>query len=529
MQEKESLKIKKRTNSSRKKKKRGKGKKLFFTLVFVFFFLSSTMDSPDGSPVASQPKGNASQPSELNRQAQELRGALYVAGKALSSVPTMVEAFSEAPYSVDRSQLIVTPAQVPRMMKYGIIEGAQDPDPLSNVPRLGPAPWRDQIPRRPALPAATRVWLPQEFFVQDSRGASARTSLGYNYFHGNRVYNGLFIATQAPVVKTKKVNGVNFVYDTRADFWLAVRTNNVRCIVMLASWSEDPHVTPYLPIAHKDLTEVYYAFWGGMPPPENEMNKPEGPPGWLIRVAVTVTAVEDRAARAITLRDVSLTFSVRNPSDGTVVTDTNVHHVRHIHYYSWPDGGVPSRVDDMLGLISVGAPWLLDHQSHTPTMVHCLAGHGRTGTLLTTLAAFRDTVASPSEDTKLSERLLLAFYLLRNERYFLVQNSIQLIYSFACYVLLLSAAQGGTNVPLISNVRSISAKQAERLRSSVPLTCVHCLKEVGTVAELTRLESAEDQTWINFCSKQCAARFARHQWPAATLRQLTELPRSSAP
>ncbi len=463
-------------------------------------------------------EGFVSRASPLNEQAAYLRHVLEVASAALSRVPSLVEDFSEAPNSLEDAELHVPPALSERVAAYGVVPGAQAAPPGGNVPTLAEAPWRDQVPRRPALPAATRLWLPTEFHVQSTTGERLAARPGYNYFHGNLVFHGMYLATQAPPVRRVRNQDVDREYDARADFWLAVRQSGARCIVMLAAWSEGHAVRPYLPLHNGDQPVAYYIFPGAEPPPVGSYPSGAEPPGWCIRATVRLLEAQHIPARDIDVRRLSVEFAVRDAATGRVVRDAYVHHVQHVHYYAWPDGGIPTRVEALLGLASVASGALLGNTPNEPTVVHCLAGHGRTGTLLTALAAVRSW--QRNGEATLTQHLLNNFYALRKERFFMVQNSLQLLYAHACFAALLAARQrssGPSAAPLIVNVAAV-AGHIGAAPAGAARVCVRCLNEAPTVRDLVRVDSLADGTTINFCSAACARRFVREQWPAAAAR-----------
>ncbi|GMS97160.1 hypothetical protein PENTCL1PPCAC_19335, partial [Pristionchus entomophagus] len=64
------------------------------------------------------------------------------------------------------------------------------------------------------------------------------------------------------------------------------------------------------------------------------------------------------------------------------------HRVRHIFFNKWPDFDVPETVAPVVAIVQ----WLEEHGSmsmQSPLLVHCMAGVGRTGSLILTLMALR--------------------------------------------------------------------------------------------------------------------------------------------
>lgn len=453
-------------------------------------------------------------PNNMNESVVSLRHALDTAGQALSGIPELVTQFSDAPNG-SRTTLFVSRENERSADERGFIPGAQDPDPGSNVPRLAQAYWRDQVVTRPALPARTRVWLPTEFHVRSTFGRpepkTAVAVLGYNYFHGNLVGDGLYIATQSPVVRKMRVNHLHYTFDTRADFWIAVRTKNVRGVVMLSDWDEES-VVPYLPLDADKV--VYYAYQSGFPVSDGEIAA--GRPGaWLIRVTVTLQSRTTNEKFGIVIRDLEARYAVRSPNATSgavdIVEDDTPHKLRHCHYTRWPDGGIPTDPGDIVGVYATFMKELLRNTTNEPTMVHCLAGHGRTGTLLTTSLALRRHRSTNGPN--LTAHLLQCFFALRMDRNFLVHNQVQLMFSYVCYVLMLKAVQdGANNVAVLDNVKRIHAALTST-RPAASIACVNCLEAIPNYSSIISKFVVGVAT--NFCSAACCSQYTMRNDPTA--------------
>ncbi|BFZ10466.1 hypothetical protein BsWGS_13505 [Bradybaena similaris] len=63
-----------------------------------------------------------------------------------------------------------------------------------------------------------------------------------------------------------------------------------------------------------------------------------------------------------------------------VTNGGEVHTVTHLHYYGWPDHGIPKNPDDIRDIIDNMRSIRLN--SKAPALVHCSAGCGRTGTII---------------------------------------------------------------------------------------------------------------------------------------------------
>lgn len=442
---------------------------------------------------------------DYNAAAVATRHALDVAGQALNGVPPLIAAFQRTPGDAYYASIEIPEVHQDTARNYGVVPGAQDPDPGTNVPVMRQAYWRDQVPTRPALPALTRVWLPEEFFVSAKVGGRVKKAgvrLDYNYFNGNLVGNRLYIPTQAPVVRQVDVNGINFTFDTRADFWLIARTKNVRAVVMLAAWTEVNGVRQYIPFGAETVT--YYAYEGGFPVSDADLA--QGNPGnWLVRVSVRATSTTAYAELGIVVRDLEARYAVqsRDPNGAaTIVEDDTPHNLRHIYFEAWPDGHFPADPGSVLKLISVAKRELLENKPEYPTMVHCLAGHGRTGTLLSIVYALR---TGRERGVDLSLHFLERFRELRKERYFLVQNAQQFVFGYSCYVLLLAAVQANNpNVLVIEDVKRIHAAYKESAPAHASI-CVRCFAPLAPNATpvVVNVEGAQ----AKFCTSLCSIQF----------------------
>uniref|UniRef100_A0A8C5UBN5 Tyrosine-protein phosphatase non-receptor type 23 n=1 Tax=Malurus cyaneus samueli TaxID=2593467 RepID=A0A8C5UBN5_9PASS len=172
-----------------------------------------------------------------------------------------------------------------------------------------------------------------------------------DYINASRVedlspYCPALIATQAPLV------------GTAADFWLMIYEQKVSVVVMLVSEQElDKKVLRYFPsergqpVAQGPLTLV------------------------LTSLRVTPTHVE----RMLTLqyRDQSLKRTVA-----------------HLQFTSWPELGLPDSKGSLLRFIQeVHGHYLHQRPLHTPVVVHCSSGVGRTGAFCLLYAAVQEVEA----------------------------------------------------------------------------------------------------------------------------------------
>ncbi len=439
--------------------------------------------------VAAAPATTVGHP--LNTAVQELYVALSAASSVLSNVPNLVRAFDDAPHSLREDEVDTS------LFDPGLWRDLGQTDQED-------APFRNLSVERPALPASTRVKLPPLLYASNRQGRNASTILGYQYFNGNFVMDRRYIATQHPSLHTVNnfLDAFTVVFDTRADFWLVIRSTNTRAIVMLDTWSER-RASPYLPLEVGAAVQ-YYAHVGGVPPAEKEQLM--GHQGnWVART--TIRCIEknqlEQLGLVIRVLEVGLELRVLKEDGITyeVIEDQRKHRVTHYHYLKWPDGSVPFRVSDLFAVI-VRAQELLVCDQAAPVAVHCLAGHGRTGTLLAAVMALRMHLPTQTISTSLWN----AFTKLRTERYFTVQNSTQVLYSYGCFVMLLASKQKASDQSFLSSAALVANHVRDESAANVP-RCVRCLTGIATIGRLHKAYS--DDGVINFCSESCSQAFAR--------------------
>ncbi|KAG6928952.1 protein tyrosine phosphatase, receptor type J, partial [Chelydra serpentina] len=153
-----------------------------------------------------------------------------------------------------------------------------------------------------------------------------------NYMPG---YNSKkeFIAAQGPLPNTVQ------------DFWRMIWEKNIYAIVMLTKCVEQG----------RTKCEEYW--------PDKGSNYYDD---------ITVTFVSEYVLPEWTIRD----FSVEN-SDAT-----ESHSVRQFHFTSWPDHGVPETTDLLIDFRHLVQENMRQNPPESPTLVHCSAGVGRTGTFI---------------------------------------------------------------------------------------------------------------------------------------------------
>nr|XP_020461983.1 receptor-type tyrosine-protein phosphatase H-like [Monopterus albus] len=146
--------------------------------------------------------------------------------------------------------------------------------------------------------------------------------------------NTEYIATQGPLPST-----VN-------DFWRMIWEQRVNCIVMVTNCTEGGRIKceQYWPVGRKPCVH-----------------------GELL-----VTTTSEQKERNWTQRE----FSVENRNTSQERT------VKHFHFTAWPDHGVPGGTEDLIQFRELVRQHIDREGAKAPTVVHCSAGVGRTGTII---------------------------------------------------------------------------------------------------------------------------------------------------
>ncbi|KAM6936903.1 receptor-type tyrosine-protein phosphatase eta-like [Xenentodon cancila] len=87
---------------------------------------------------------------------------------------------------------------------------------------------------------------------------------------------------------------------------------------------------------------------------------------------ITVTTTSEIPLDDWTIRD----FHIKN------VRTAEVRSVRHFHFTAWPDHGVPETTELLISFRHLVREHMNQYSRHSPTVVHCSAGVGRTGTFI---------------------------------------------------------------------------------------------------------------------------------------------------
>ncbi|XP_039592732.1 receptor-type tyrosine-protein phosphatase beta-like isoform X10 [Polypterus senegalus] len=145
--------------------------------------------------------------------------------------------------------------------------------------------------------------------------------------------NKEFIGTQGPLPNTVK------------DFWRMVWEQNVHTLVMLTQCNEKGRVK----------CEKYW-------PSSNSQTHGH----------MQVALISETPTKEWTIRELSL----ENLANG------NKRRIKHFHFTAWPDHGVPENTDLLIRFRNLVREHIDQSQRNSPTVVHCSAGVGRTGTLI---------------------------------------------------------------------------------------------------------------------------------------------------
>uniref|UniRef100_A0A7N4UYG7 Tyrosine-protein phosphatase non-receptor type 23 n=1 Tax=Sarcophilus harrisii TaxID=9305 RepID=A0A7N4UYG7_SARHA len=173
-----------------------------------------------------------------------------------------------------------------------------------------------------------------------------------DYINASRVeglssYCPPLIATQAPLP------------GTAADFWLMVHEQKVSVIVMLVSEAE----------MEKQKVAKYFPTERGQPLVQGPLS--------LVLNSVRTTDTHVERVMSLQFRDQSLKRSLV-----------------HLHFPTWPELGLPDSPGNLLRFIhEVHTHYLHQRPLHTPIVVHCSSGVGRTGAFALLYAAVQEVEA----------------------------------------------------------------------------------------------------------------------------------------
>ncbi|XP_019375250.1 PREDICTED: receptor-type tyrosine-protein phosphatase eta isoform X6 [Gavialis gangeticus] len=153
-----------------------------------------------------------------------------------------------------------------------------------------------------------------------------------NYMPGYNLRNE-FIAAQGPLPNTLE------------DFWRMIWEKNIYAVVMLTKCIEQG----------RTKCEQY---WADKQP--------------VSYGDITVTMTSEIVLAEWTIRD----FTIEDNNE------TDSHCVRQFHFTAWPDHGVPETTELLISFRHLVEDYTRQNPPESPTLVHCSAGVGRTGTFI---------------------------------------------------------------------------------------------------------------------------------------------------
>ncbi|XP_026167719.1 receptor-type tyrosine-protein phosphatase eta isoform X3 [Mastacembelus armatus] len=221
-----------------------------------------------------------------------------------------------------------------------------------------------------------------------------------------------FIAAQGPLPTTVD------------EFWRMVWEKNVQTLVMLTRCNEQGRVK----------CEQY---WGsGTKHFEN----------------ITVTATSEIPLEDWTIRD----FSIKN------IKTAETRSVRHFHFTAWPDHGVPETTELLISFRHLVREHMDQYSRNSPTVVHCSAGVGRTGTFIAI-----DRLIFQIERESIVDVFGIV-HDLRMHRPLMVQTEDQYVFLNQCAMDIIRS-RTGTNVDLIyQNTAALSIYENIQCNSDLP-------------------------------------------------------------
>ncbi|XP_061078513.1 receptor-type tyrosine-protein phosphatase eta-like [Conger conger] len=188
------------------------------------------------------------------------------------------------------------------------------------------------------------------------------------------------------------------------EFWRMLWEKNVRTLVMLTRCNEMGRVK----------CEEYW-------PSDTKHYK---------NIAVTTTSIiplEDW-----TIRD----FDVKN------VKTAETRNLRQFHFTAWPDHGVPESTELLINFRHLVREHMEQHSRNSPTVVHCSAGVGRTGTMI----AIDHLIFQIERESMVD--LYAIVHSMRMHRGLMVQTEEQYVFLHRCALDIIKS-RTGTNVDLI--------------------------------------------------------------------------------
>ncbi|KAM6040979.1 receptor-type tyrosine-protein phosphatase V-like isoform 1-T1 [Theristicus caerulescens] len=159
-------------------------------------------------------------------------------------------------------------------------------------------------------------------------------------------------------------------------------------------------------------------------------------------------------------------------------------HVSHMHYTAWPDHGIPESTTSIMTFRELVREHIQSTKDAGPTLVHCSAGVGRTGTFIAL-----DRLLQQMKQEKVVDTFGVV-YALRMNRYLMIQTLSQYIFLHSCILekileeplLGLSGTERSCPIPLKSFAQHYAQKAAK--------SHVGFLREYETLLEVVKEEAS---------------------------------------
>ncbi|KAF7668966.1 hypothetical protein LDENG_00273380, partial [Lucifuga dentata] len=213
------------------------------------------------------------------------------------------------------------------------------------------------------------------------------------------------------------------------EFWRMIWEKNVQTLVMLTRCSEQGRVKceQYWPSSTKHFANI------------------------------TVTTTSEIPLEDWTIRD----FEVKN------VKTVETRSVRHFHFTAWPDHGVPQTTELLINFRHLVREHMDQYSRHSPTLVHCSAGVGRTGTFI----AIDHLIFQIERENAVDVYGIV--HDLRMHRPLMVQTEDQYVFLNQCAMDIIRS-RTGTNVDLIyQNTAALSIYENVEPREGFPKNGYH--------------------------------------------------------
>ncbi|XP_009579030.1 PREDICTED: receptor-type tyrosine-protein phosphatase V-like [Fulmarus glacialis] len=138
-------------------------------------------------------------------------------------------------------------------------------------------------------------------------------------------------------------------------------------------------------------------------------------------------------------------------------------HVSHLHYTAWPDHGIPESTTSIMTFRELVREHIQSTKDAGPTLVHCSAGVGRSGTFIAL-----DRLLQQMKQEKVVDTFGVV-YALRMNRYLMIQTLSQYIFLHSCIlekileepILGLSGTERSCPIPLKSFAQHYTQKAAK--------------------------------------------------------------------